>query len=170
MDERHQNEQYFFDDETLNRLCEFVAAFESPCCVCAPLLGKHLADAGVPVTILDIDERFRKTPGFRRFDIARPVWLGLEFDLIVCDPPFFNFSLSQLFAAIRILARNDFQQKLLVSYLDRRTSALQKSFADFGLRPTGLFPTYRTVGDTEKNRIQFFSNLPDDELAKLTRR
>jgi hypothetical protein len=122
---------------------------------------------GVAVTILDIDERFRETPGFRRFDIYRPEWLGLEFDLIVCDPPFFNASLAQLFAAIRLLARNSFQQPVMISYLHRRSSAIEGTFAPFEIRPTGYFPDYQTVRKTEKNLVEFFSNLPENEITRL---
>ena len=170
MYELHENEQYFFDEETLGHLSEFVSQFQAPCCVCCPLLGQRLSEMGVPVTILDIDERFGKTPGFRHYDIYRPEWLGLEFDLIVCDPPFFNVSLSQLFAAIRILARNDFQQPVLISYLHRRANAILGTFAPFEIRPTGFFPTYQTVQDSEKNRIEFFSNLPETEIRRLSTR
>src|SRR5262245_31397680 len=113
MYELHENEQYFFDEPTLSHLAAFVSAFQSPCCLCAPLLGKALVDRGRAVRILDIDERFASIPGFSLFDIHRPKWLGERFDLIVCDPPFYNISLSRLFAAVRTLARNDYSQPLL---------------------------------------------------------
>lgn len=167
MYELHEHEQYFFAEDTLKHLSDFISEFGAPCCVCCPLLGQRLAEMGVTVTILDIDERFRNTPGFRRFDIFRPEWLGVEFDLIVCDPPFFNVSLSQLFAAIRLLARNDFQQKILISFLHRRSSAILGTFTPFEIRPTGYFPAYQTVQKTEKNRIEFFSNLPESKISRL---
>ena len=120
MDERHENEQYFFDAPTLARLADFLSGWNDACCLCAPLLGQHLAHRGVAVTILDIDERFADTPGFRRFDIYRPERLAQRFSLILCDPPFRKISLSQLFAAVRVLSHYDFAQPLLISYLRRR--------------------------------------------------
>src|SRR5262245_21730232 len=169
MDERHENEQYFFDAPTLARLAAFLSGCEAVCCLCAPLLGQHLARRGIAVTILDIDERFADTPGFRRFDIHRPEHLGMRFGLIVCDPPFHTISLSRLFAAVRTLARYDFEQPLLISYLERRSAALMGSFAPFKLRPTGYFPGYLTVQPSERTAVQFFSNLPDERLRPLTR-
>src|SRR5262245_52487961 len=129
MYEKHENEQYFFDAPTLLYLADFVAGFERPCCVCAPLLGQELERRGVAVRTLDIDERFAALRGFRRYDIYRPEWLGEEFDLIVCDPPFFGVSLSQLFRALRLLARNDYAQPMLISYLTRRTANVLGTFA-----------------------------------------
>ena len=167
MYERHENEQYFFNEKTLAHLTKFVSGFEAPCCLCCPLLGKQLAEQKVAVTILDVDDRFADLSGFRRFDIFRPEWLGDEFDLIICDPPFFNVSLSQLFAAIRLLARHDFSQPLLVSYLQRRASAIVGTFAPFNLRATGYCPSYQTVRDIEKNRIEFFGNLPAEQTRFL---
>lgn len=167
MYERHDTEQYFFDEATLDQLARYVASWPSPCCLSAPLLGKRLTELGVEVSILDVDERFSEVPGFRRFDIYRPEWLGEEFGLVVCDPPFFRVSLSQLFAAIRVISRNDFRQPLLLSYLTRRGSAVLGTFAPFHLRPTGYHPTYRTVQRVERNDVEFFGNLSDEDHREL---
>jgi len=167
MHENHQREQYFFDAPTVTHLTTFVASYDRVCCLCAPTLGKALADAGRPVTVLDIDERFADVPGYRRYDLYRPEWLGQEFDLIVCDPPFFNVSLSQLFAAIRTLARHQFDQPLLISYLCRRSDNIQGTFAPFGLRAMGYRPGYLTVEATERNAIEFFGNLSEAEHRRL---
>ena len=138
MQERHEKEQYFFTDETTEWLADFAARFPNPCCICAPSVGVELARRRVPVRILDIDERFAKTPGFRRYDLFSPDWLGEEFGLILCDPPFFNVSLSQLFAALRLLSRNRYEQPLLISYLSRRATSIVGTFARFGLTPLTL--------------------------------
>ncbi len=167
MDERHANEQYFFDKSTLSHLTTFLSQWDSPCCLCAPLLGQALTEAGQNVAVLDIDERFESLPGYRRFDIARPEWLGEAFDIIVCDPTFFNLSLSQLFAAVRMISRNDFRQPLLISYLARRSSAITGTFDPFGLKPTGWFPSYQTVQKCERNDIEFFGNLKEEAVRRL---
>src|SRR4028119_840378 len=108
--ERHENEEYFFDETTLQRLTQWVkdGGFRNPCCLCCPLLGQRLSESGVPVRILDSDERFSTVSGFVRYDLYRPPWTGEVYDLIICDPPFFKVSLSQLFTAVRTLSRNDF--------------------------------------------------------------
>jgi hypothetical protein len=167
MYELHENEQYFFAEPTLAHLAAFLARFTAPCCLCAPLLGRRLAEQGIAVTILDIDERFATVRGFRRYNLYTPEWLDQEFDIIVCDPPFFNVSLSQLFAAIRLLSHNRFDQPLLISYLQRRSTAILGAFAPFGLQPTGYLPRYQTVQPVERNQIEFFSNLDHEQLVAL---
>lgn len=167
MYELHQNEQYFFNQSTLERLAGFVQQFSQPCCLCAPLLGKTLAEQGVSIKILDIDERFASVPGFQRYDIYRPIWIDEKFDLIICDPPFYNVSLSQLFTAIRQLAHYNYNQPLIVSYLQRRAVNIMGTFSRFNLTSTGYYPGYQTVQDIERNKIEFFSNLDEQYLEYL---
>lgn len=167
MYERHENEQYFFDKPTLAHLADFVAQFENPCCICAPLLGKELENRGINVRVLDIDERFASLKGFRKYDIYKPEWSGEQFGLILCDPPFFGVSLSQLFTALRLLSLNNYEQPLLVSYLSRRASSILGTFASFGLEPTGYFPGYQTLQKVERNEIEFFGNLGPELHQRL---
>ena len=167
MYERHENEQYFFDEGTLNAFSAFLLRFDSICCVCAPLLGKRLVEAGANVAILDIDQRFSGLKGFVPFDLYKPHWVGAKYDVIICDPPFFNVSLSQLFAALRMLSMNCFDQPMMVSYLKRRENAILGTFAKFHLLPTGYEPGYQTVEACERNRIEFYSNLPGDIVQSL---
>jgi hypothetical protein len=159
MYELHKNEQYFFDDETLQHLTSLLIPFENICILCAPMLGLALSKAKKDVTILDIDDRFSAAKGYFNWNIYKPQWIEKTFDIIFCDPPFFNVSLSQLFKAIRMLSHNNFEQKLMMSYLSRRSSAITGSFHLFNLQPTGYYPSYVTVQKTEKNQIEIFSNL-----------
>jgi hypothetical protein len=159
MYELHENEQYFFDPPTLDYLAGVVAVYPNPCCICAPLLGQELERRGVAVRVLDIDTRFAGLRGFRRYDLYRPEWLGEEFGLIICDPPFFNVSLSQLFTALRLLSRHDYGQPLLISYLARRAASITGTFARFNLQPTGYVPGYQTVQKSPRNEIEFFGNV-----------
>jgi hypothetical protein len=162
-----ENEQFFFDSATLEHLARFISRWPAPCCLCAPMLGRRLVECGVEVTILDIDERFADTRGFRRFDVLRPEWLGQEFGLIVCDPPFFNVTFSQLFDALRVLSRYRWDQPLLLSYYKRREASLLATFAPFGLRPTGYRPRYLTIRDWGHNEIEFYGNLADTDVGRL---
>jgi len=159
MYENHQREQYFFDQDTLNQLADFAGSYRNPCCLCTPLLGQELTGRGIETRILDIDERFSHLPGFKAFDIYKPAWLGEEYGLIICDPPFFNVSLSQLFKAIRILSRYDYRQPLLLCYLARRAANVLGTFSHFNLQPSGFYPTYQTVTKIDRNHIEFFSNV-----------
>jgi hypothetical protein len=160
MDELHSNEQYFFGSDTLNQLATFLEGWENPCCICCPMLGKELESRGVDVTILDIDERFSSLKGFKKYDLLRPEWIRKKFGIIVCDPPFYNLSLSKLSYALRMLSQHDFTQPMMVSYLKRRQKIVLRTFSKFNLQPSGFFPSYQTIQDCPKNEIEFFSNIP----------
>ena len=167
MHERHENEQYFFDDATVDHLARFISRFSAPCCICAPTVGKRLAETNVDVTVLDIDKRFKEVTGFQVYDLYKPTWLEKKFDIIICDPPFFNVSLSQLFRALRMLAHHDFSQPMLISHLSRRSNAIEGTFAPFQLKATGYCPGYQTVKNCDRNAIEFFGNLPSESTAML---
>lgn len=158
MYERHENEQYFFDKPTLDHLSEMLLPHRAVCVLCAPLLGRAIVERGHPATILDIDERFADVQGYQRYDIFRPHHLDTQFDVVFCDPPFFNASLSQVFRAIRMLAHHDWSQRIGLTYLARRETAVLGTFARFGLKGTEYFPTYQTLQNREKNLIRLYAN------------
>jgi len=160
VEENHQREQYFFDGPTLAALADYVSTFDNPCLLCAPMVGRELHRRGRTVRVLDVDRRFADLPGFVEWDLYRPRHLDEEFDLVLCDPPFFNVKLSQLFKAIRLLCRFDTGRRVMISYPVRRERALLGTFAPFGLAATGYRPGYLTVQKCEKNEIEFYANGP----------
>lgn len=166
MQELHENEQYFFTDQTLEQFSSLLATFENPCILCAPTLAQtlqsHQETIGQKrkISALDIDTRFEKLlPGFRFWNIYKPTNIEEKYDVIFCDPPFFNCSLSQLFSAIRLLSHFDYSQPIMICYLKRREQALLGTFAKFSIKPTGIFASYNTVQHCEKNEIQLYSNI-----------
>jgi hypothetical protein len=168
MYENHKNEQYFFTEKTNNLLSNFIIKnFLNPCCLCTPSLGRKLVENKIKTRIFDIDERFANLNGFRYYDIYKPVYIGEKFDVIICDPPFFKVSLSQLFNVIRILSNYDFNQNLLITYLKRRSSNIIGTFSKFNLKPTNVMAEYITVQNCQRNDIEFFSNIDDKILNKF---
>lgn len=156
MQELHQREQYFFDLPALERLASVVDRFQRPALLCTPMLGRFLHERGRTVTVLDLDTRFSDLPGFQRWDIHRPEWLGYKPDLILCDPPFYTVKLDRLFRAIRVLTGHDLTVPLALSWLVRREEALLGTFAPFGLQATPYRPSYVTV--PERVEIQFYAS------------
>ena len=51
--ENHQREQYFWDQETIVELADFLEPFENPCCLCTPSVGEELERRHKSVTILE---------------------------------------------------------------------------------------------------------------------
>lgn len=163
--ERHEHEQYFWDAPTLEALAAVAARFDNPCALCAPMLGRVLGERKISHRVLDFDERFADDgENYARFDLYRPFWRDETYGVILCDPPFWKVSLSQLFAAIRLLSHHNFEQPLAICYPTRRARNICGTFARFGLEPTGYFPGYLTVQDLERNRIEFFANFEWNEV------
>lgn len=158
LDERHEHEQYFFTDDTVREICDMLEGFEHPCVLCAPMVGAELARRGRRVRVLDIDARFSSVTGFVHWDIYRPQFPEERYDVVFCDPPFFRVSLSQLFFAIRLLARHDSNVPIAVTHLSRRMHAVMGTFAPFNLVPTGYRPRYVTVENMDRNSIEVFAN------------
>lgn len=156
--ERHEHEQYFFSRSTARAVAAALASFTRPCLLCSPTIGLELAHRAHPCRVLDIDTRFSSVPGFLPWNLYRPQFLDESFGVIFCDPPFFNVSLSELFTAIRTLARFRLDHPLAITYLSRRSAAITSTFAPFNLRPTGYFPTYQTVDTTGRTTIELFAN------------
>jgi hypothetical protein len=167
MHERHEVEQYVYLPETSERLASFVAGFPRPCCLCAPTVGVALAQRRVSARVLEIDERFAPTPGFRRWDLYRLQPLDETFGCILCDPPFLKVSLAQLFAALRVLSQGATSQPILLCYPRERAVHLLATFAPFGLRPTGFCPRYQTVQAHGPEDIEVFGNLSDEQHRQL---
>lgn len=158
LEERHEHEQYFFDDATVDAIADMLQPLGRVCILCAPNVGIELERRGCSPVVLDVDKRFSGLLGFREWDITRPTFVAEKFDVIFADPPFFNVSLSQLFAAVRMLSHHDFTQRLVIGYLTRRANAILSTFAPFGLRGTGFRPGYETVDNFERNEIELFAN------------
>lgn len=156
MHENHQHEQYFFAPPTIERLTALLRAYPSPCCLGAPTVARQHGAA----TLLDIDPRFSDAPGFVRWDMYRPRPLDTRFGAILCDPPFNRVSLSQLFAALRVLCRGDFSAPLFLCHLQRRQHDIQGTLGAFGLAPTDLALEYVTVKPQPGEEIILYANVP----------
>lgn len=159
--ERHEFEQYFFAGPTLDELCRLLERHERPVVVCAPRLGEAMERRGRVVPTLDVDERFARLRGFVPWNIRRPIPLGFVPDLIVCDPPFFGVSLTELSRALRVLAGFDDSVRVAVSYLSRRGAALTGALRRFDLRATGYRPVYMSVENAGRTSIELFANFDD---------
>lgn len=163
MQELHENEQYFFSEQTLKQFSDLLEPFQNPCILCAPTLAQALqsnAGSNKNIRALDIDTRFEQSlPGFRLWNLYKPTRIDEQFDVIFCDPPFFNCSLSQLFSAFRLLSNFDYSQPIMICYLRRREQAVLGTFAKFHIQSTGIFASYKTVQNSGRNEIQLYSNI-----------
>ena len=141
--ERRDLEQYFFTKENIQSFINvFMMTYPEPqeiedkvCLVWAPSLAKALYEEyDIKVTICDIDKRFEDLPGFKYFDLKDPYEIeGKDFDMILIDPPFFSVTLDEQAHAMSVLAKNNFNCKLMISFPHKDEKQVLKSFKNFKL-------------------------------------
>ena len=136
--EDHRLEQFYWDEPTRARLLARLGEYRAPLLVGTPSLAVEAENAGLAYTLLDVDERFAFLPGFRRYDLFDDAETPeFDCDAIFCDPPFANFELDQLKAALTSLAggaslagklRWRGEPALFIAYNAKREEALLQTF------------------------------------------
>lgn len=135
VDENHAYEQFFFDEQTRERLVKLMSCYQRPLLLCAPSLAVAMeedkAAAGSPppnYVLLDRDERFSFLRGYQEFDLDKPTRFdGFAPDCIFCDPPFANFPLKSLRNVVDMLAPPDVP--IFLAYNGRREDEVQQAFS-----------------------------------------
>ena len=156
--DRHGSEAQVFDPATASALADVLASCEKACCVCVPTVARELHRRGRPVRLLDADPGCGELPGFVQWDLNQPTRLADEFDIVLCDPPYYGAVLSDVLQAIRLLCHDDFDRRIMIFYLVRREGSLLRVFREFGLRPTGYRAAFEpdTVGGVRE--VECYAN------------
>eukprot|EP00968_Pinguiococcus_pyrenoidosus_P002805 scaffold149_cov315-Pinguiococcus_pyrenoidosus.AAC.143 len=97
--EDHNFEQFFWDEDSCDRLYRIAKDFEKPLFLCCPSLAHRADRAGQDHVLLDRDSRFKFLPKYRRFSIEEPYILPKRcagYDAIFVDPPFANVTPKQV--------------------------------------------------------------------------
>ena len=129
--ERYDLEQYFWTENTVNRLLQSLKFIDNCCCLTTPSLGEGFFRIGREEVVLDIDTRFDYLPKFRYFDIRTPEEQEEEFKIIILDPPFFYLSMEQIYKAVLTITKNDFNTKILIEFLRREEKILLETDAPY---------------------------------------
>lgn len=165
--ERFDLEQYFWTEETVNRLLNALQFTSDCCCLTTPSLGVGFHKIGRDEAVLDIDTRFEYLPKFRYFDLRFPHDLDDTFRIIVMDPPFFYISLETIKQAVVSLTKGDPSVKLMIGFLKREESALLKVFEEFDLKETNFSLQYSTVRPNKWKNYSLYSNVDLPGLKRL---
>src|SRR5690242_10355913 len=94
--ERHDLEQYFWTQETVEKLLEALSDYEDCCCLATPSLAHAWHLQSREETLLDIDTRFAYLPKFRYYDLRNPEDVDDQYRIVIFDPPFFYISMEDL--------------------------------------------------------------------------
>jgi hypothetical protein len=175
-EERHDLEQYFWSEKTVDNLMEALRhiCIGESCCLTTPSLAHawHVKERRDEV-FLDIDRRFEYLPKFHYFDLRAPHEYDMEdstFRLIVFDPPFFYIPMTTMFEAVCKLANYDFDRtKLLIGFLKREECVLLKTFEPFYLKRTKFCLEYATVKPNKWQNYALYSNVDLPGIKRITK-
>jgi hypothetical protein len=158
--ERFDLEQYFWTEDTVQRLMKSLEFTPDCCCLTTPSLGVGFHNIGREEVVLDIDSRFDFLPRFRYFDILLPVASDEEeFRIIVMDPPFFYIPMQKLLEAVMVITKGDTNVKLMIGFLKREERILLETFRDFNLKETNFPLEYATVKENKWKNYSLYSNV-----------
>ena len=120
------------------------------------------------VTVLDIDRRFESLPGFKYYDLQKPVHFDNEFEIILFDPPFFYITLEELNNGIEVISgKNASTMKLLMSFMIKDERRVLNAFKkNFNLERTKFDLEYATV---EENRWDNYGLWANCDLPMIKR-
>lgn len=167
--ERTDLEQYFWTEDTVDRLVDSLQYMNDCCCLTTPSLGHGFYSKGREEVVLDIDTRFDYLPKFRYFDILSPEHHDEEFRIIVMDPPFFYIPMETIYEAVMVLTRGDTgrRTKLMIGFLKREEKHLLDVFKEFNLRPTNFQLEYATVKPNKWKNYTLYSNVDLPGIRRL---
>lgn len=167
--ERRDLEQYFWTQNTIDKLGEALQLEFGPeavCCLCTPSLAHTFwTERKEALSLLDIDTRFEYLPKFYYFDLRRPSDTDLASDqefwrIIVFDPPFFYIPMEILYKAVLHVCDGKIEStKLLVGFLKREETQLLTIFKSFNLRRTNFPLEYQHVKPNKWRNYALYSNI-----------
>lgn len=165
--ERYDLEQYFWTEDTVNRLLKSLEFMDNCCCLTTPSLGEGFFRIGREEVVLDIDTRFDYLPKFRYFDIRAPVAQEEDFRIIILDPPFFYLSMEQIYNSVLAITKGNFDTKILIGFLKREEKTLLTTFKKFNLRETNFKLEYATTRPNKWKNYALYSNIDLPNIKRI---
>ena len=166
-EERYDLEQYFWTEDTVNKLINSLEYTPDCCCLTTPSLGHGFNEIGRKELVLDIDTRFDYLPKFRYFDILYPVQLNENIHIIVMDPPFFYIPMDQIYKAVIKIIKGDTNCKLMIGFLIREEKILLNTFSKFNLKRTNFPLEYATAKPNKWKNYALYSNIDLPGIKRL---
>ena len=166
--ENRTSEQYFWTSKMVRKLLSALLLDINICCLATPSLALMLNESSTNNQfLLDCDERFSFLPNYVKFDFLKPNAVEQDFDVIVCDPPFFQIPLEKIENSIEILSKKNFKTKILITFLKREEMNLIRVFEKFDLRPTKFNVEYARVDAGKWKNYGLYSNFDFPGIKRI---
>ena len=169
--ERHDNEQFFWNRETIDKLmnaCKFQYE-EQVCCLTTPSLADAFHEDGRDEVLLDIDNRFSYLPKFKYYDVRQPYEMDNDFRLIILDPPFFIVPIVKFREAVDILTGNNYNTKILIGFIKRYERELLAAFSDYNLSITSCELQYASIKPNKWRNFALYSNVDLPGIKRISK-
>jgi hypothetical protein len=127
------NEPTTISEATIGHLADLVECFDHPCVVEAPYVGQELHRRGTPCAVFTDRTEFEHLPGFRRWNLRKPIYLTDEFDFVVVAPDA-EVRGPELYAALRVLCHFHYETPILVVVQPQRAARLSAALEPFDVR------------------------------------
>lgn len=120
------------DKSTHDMLAGITACFDAPCIVGAPRLARELIGLNLDVTAFTEEIEFAGLPRFRKWSLAKPVYVTEAFDFVLVaaedvEPP-------ELFSALRVLSHFHYDMPALILAPKEAASRFEKALDRFDVR------------------------------------
>jgi hypothetical protein len=149
--------QFFFANETAQRLVQAFDGYANPCCLCTPRLAYEWFRRGRRVTLLDIDLRFLAFSDFIHFDLRFPRRVDRIFDVIIADPPFFRADLMyEIIRGLLVGQRPD----LFLGFAVEHEGELLRLFSEYGLQRTAFDLCHCNLKASYQHLFQLYGTNP----------
>ena len=93
-----------------------------------------------------------------------------EFELILFDPPFFYITLEQMAHAISVVAGQNREMKLMMSFMIKDEKQVRSAFRQFQLERTNFELEYGTVKPNRWDNYGLYANTDLPMIKRLKRK
>jgi hypothetical protein len=161
LEENHQWEQFFWTKQVVDNLAKSLKYqfVEKTCCLTTPSLAHKFHEDGRDEVLLDIDKRFDYLPKFHYYDITDPDDVDGDFRLLVMDPPFFLIPVEKIREAVDQITDNNYDTKIIISFLKRSEQRLRIAFKPYKLVPTKFQLEYVSIKPNKWSNFVLYSNI-----------
>lgn len=120
----------------IDEITVFASLFQNVACVGLDKIAQRLVDEGSNPSVLGLDESFEFIPGYRAWNLHRPVYIEPQFDVVIADVR--EIGVPQAFESIRILSHFNFETPIVLVHEAERAAAFSRIFEPFNLVPNTI--------------------------------
>ena len=151
-------EQYLFSRNSIDYIIKITSSFNSLLLISTPSIAQYLYETGDKrdILLLEIDNKFKKIPFFKKYDINSMEKIEKRYELVIFDPPAFRFLPEQLVEFLKL--QFTFSQKILLIYPEMFFKKIEEDLLEFKFKKIEKQVEYIEENDFNKREMSFLKN------------